>query len=461
MPPLPMELLSYGFQLPVGSVYPSCVNRGNLNISSCSHVLDGILPPSSSSYSSRSVLQSGPVPPLATDRSVPLSNSFHTRGSVPASSLAFSSGPLPRHMPTLRPSFHAFLRTSAAFVLSARSQPPYGLDSVESDGLFGFDSCSCVSVRSDSANDDLLSMSPKLCHGLMRATGWGHSHAWSDPTSSSGARAMAASATLVGSSLLPSIFTFTFDSGSDTHLLILEAARALLSSQELSSLKVLGVSGVPQRADLQGNLILAVQSPHGTVYNLDCGRAHGMQSCPLNLLSVSLLLKKGCVIHFEDGACYFQPAKGGERLPFRVRDGLFELDARRSDLDAASSFSCSPAGRSFGAISGDLTLWHRRVRHMSRQQLLRISKSEAVEGFMMKGKHSLTCACDTCSMAKIRSQPIPHHSRFSDPVTFVGHTVSTDTKSLQFPSVRGYCYVICYVDRRSLLTLWALLFHAL
>jgi len=283
----------------------------------------------------------------------------------------------------------------------------------------------------------------------MRATGWGHSHAWNDSTSSSGARAMAASATLVGSSLLPSIFTFTFDSGSDTHLLTLEAARALLSSQKFSSLKVLGVSGVPQRADLQGNLILAVQSPHGTVYNLDCGRAHGMQSCPLNLLSVSLLLKKGCVIHFEDGACYFQPAKGGERLPFRVRDGLFELDARRSDLDAASSVSCSSAGRSFGAISGDLTLWHRRVRHMSRQQLLRISKSEAVEGFMLKGKHSLTCACDTCSMAKIRRQPIPHQSRFSDPATFVGHTVSTDTKSLPFPSVRGYRYVICYVDHYS------------
>ena len=54
---------------------------------------------------------------------------------------------------------------------------------------------------------------------------------------------------------MPSLFTFTFDSGSDTHLLTLEAARSLLSSQESSYLKVLGVSGVPQRADLQGNLI--------------------------------------------------------------------------------------------------------------------------------------------------------------------------------------------------------------
>ena len=46
-------------------------------------------------------------------------------------------------------------------------------------------------------------------------------------------------------------------------------------------------------------------------------------------------------------------------------------------------------------------------------------------------------------MAKIRRQPIPHHSRFSDPATFVGHTVSTDTKSLPFPSVRGLLNVEC------------------
>ena len=43
-------------------------------------------------------------------------------------------------------------------------------------------------------------------------------------------------------------------------------------------MKVLGVSGVPQKADLQGKLILAVQSPRGTIYKLDCGLAHGMRS---------------------------------------------------------------------------------------------------------------------------------------------------------------------------------------
>ena len=387
--------------------------------SSCSNASDGSIPPSSSSHSRLSCEErhtpsfryasDGSIPPSFSspswrslffmDRPVSRSSSLQARGSVSmgphtlAVSSVSPSSPcvlMPHPLPVSRPSFTSFLRMGVGLVHSAQSSQ-----------------------------------------------------------SSSGFRSLAATSSLVNDSLLPSPFTFTFDSGSDTHLLTLEAARSVLSSQELSSLKVLGVSGVPQRADLQGNLILAVQSPHGTVYNLDCGLAHGMRSCPLNLLSVSLLLKKGCTIHFEDGNCYFQPERSGDRIPFRVRDGLFELDARPAESSAASAISCSSAGRSFGAVSGDLTLWHRRVRHMSRSHLLRISKSGAVEGFAVRGKHSLSCPCDTCSMAKIRRQPVPHHRRFSDPASFVGHTVSTDTKSLPFPSVRGYRYVVCYVDHHS------------
>ena len=49
---------------------------------------------------------------------------------------------------------------------------------------------------------------------------------------------MASTSSLVNDSILPLLFTFTFDSGSDTHLLTFKAVRSLLSSQELSSLQV-------------------------------------------------------------------------------------------------------------------------------------------------------------------------------------------------------------------------------
>jgi hypothetical protein len=76
--------------------------------------------------------------------------------------------------------------------------------------------------------------------------GVGLVHSAQSSQSSSGFRSLAATSSSVNDSILPSFFTFTFDSGSDTHLLTLEAARSFLSRQGLSYLKVLGVSGIPQ-----------------------------------------------------------------------------------------------------------------------------------------------------------------------------------------------------------------------
>ena len=44
-----------------------------------------------------------------------------------------------------------------------------------------------------------------------------------------------------------------------------------------------------------------VESPYGSQYHIDLGLAHAMRACPLNLLSVSLFLKVGAVVHFEPG----------------------------------------------------------------------------------------------------------------------------------------------------------------
>ena len=56
-------------------------------------------------------------------------------------------------------------------------------------------------------------------------------------------------------------FLFTFDSGSDTHLLTLEAALQLFTSQQISNLRVIGVSGKAQNAELMGDLTIAVVDP--------------------------------------------------------------------------------------------------------------------------------------------------------------------------------------------------------
>ena len=52
-------------------------------------------------------------------------------------------------------------------------------------------------------------------------------------------------------------------------------------------------------------------------------------------------------------------------------------------------------------------------------------------------------------MAKIRRQPIPNVRGSPDRATFVGHTVSIDTKVLPYSTFSGYKYALCFVDHFS------------
>ena len=126
-------------------------------------------------------------------------------------------------------------------------------------------------------------------------------------------------------------FTFTLDSGSEIHVLTLDAAMKLFTAQQVSNLQIIGVSG-SSKADLMGHLIIAVEDPiTGYKHHIDLGVGHGMKSCPMNLLSVSLLIKAGAIVHFEKGNCYFQPHSGTNRIPFTQSQGMFQLDGEKSN----------------------------------------------------------------------------------------------------------------------------------
>ena len=267
------------------------------------------------------------------------------------------------------------------------------------------------------------------------------------------------------STISNSTVQYTIDSGSQIHLLTLEAARSHFIEQRISNLRVLGVlgvSGVASAADLAGRLILAVEAPKGISDHLDLGVAHGMTSCPMNLLSVSLLIKMGATLHFEEGNCFFRSNSHAERIPLHQEDGMFQLFASKGNLipevttDPGSTFSVN--GRCF-ATSADLRLWHRRIRHMDAALLKQISESNLVDGFKVTGRGFSNCDCDTCRQAKIRRRAAKHSRDIPDPANRIGHTVSTDLKSLPFVSFHGYRFVLNFVDHYSGLGLCYFLRH--
>ena len=99
-------------------------------------------------------------------------------------------------------------------------------------------------------------------------------------------------------------------------------------------------------------------------------------------------------------------------------------------------------GRCF-ATSGDLQLWHRRLRHMDKERLLQIFKHNLVDGFKLTGRVTTTCDCETCRQAKIKRWSMP-----SAP-DCLSHTIHSDLKVLPCESFRGYKYVINFVDSFS------------
>jgi hypothetical protein len=254
---------------------------------------------------------------------------------------------------------------------------------------------------------------------------------------------------------------FSFDSGSQIHLLTLATAKEFFHEHRVSNLRVLGVSGA-KAAELQGHLVLLIASPDGTQYHLDLGVAHGMAGCPMNLLSVSLLIKMGASLHFEEGSCFFRAHANSECIPIRQKDGLFEIEASRGDLvpgvSAGTGCSYTVRGKCFGT-SADLRLWHRRVRHMDAKFLQRVYDSNVVDGFKLSGRGFSTCDCDTCRQAKIRRRAARHEREIPSRATRLGQTVSTDVKMLPFVSFQGYRYVVNFVDHYSGLGLCYFLRH--
>ena len=251
--------------------------------------------------------------------------------------------------------------------------------------------------------------------------------------------------------------TFTLDSGSDVHVIQLDDAVKYFTSKCASNLKVLGVSGTTSSAELQGHLVIVVQDDLGVLYKIDLGLAHGMSNVPVNLLSVSLLIKSGCIVHLEDGHCYLQLREDGSQIAIRCNNGMFEIDALPEmfddDTEPYSSLqSYSVEGTSFTAF-GNLTTWHRRLGHLSRNRLLSIHKSNAVDGVKLKGHNPVDVPCDTCAQSKIQRSAVPHERKFKDPASYFGHTVSSDVKSLSATTFCGSKYVVNFVDHYSLLGL--------
>jgi hypothetical protein len=119
------------------------------------------------------------------------------------------------------------------------------------------------------------------------------------------------------------------------------------------------------------------------------GKAFAMKDVPMNLISVSPIVKLGSIVHFENDNCFYQGHGDSCRIPLKERDGLFELDVNDWLATAAAATTVDPAvskmpgvsfavdGKCFG-VMGDMHVWYRRMRHMSVSQLKEVIQRLAI-----------------------------------------------------------------------------------
>jgi len=111
-------------------------------------------------------------------------------------------------------------------------------------------------------------------------------------TSTSGALQSQA-ARVFGAAWASQDFGAFLDSGSNVGLLSFDAAMKLLRDRRLSMLRVIGISGKTFPADVSGQLVWELPDAHGCRHRVGFSTAHGMRGCPMNFLSVSLLVEIG------------------------------------------------------------------------------------------------------------------------------------------------------------------------
>ena len=120
------------------------------------------------------------------------------------------------------------------------------------------------------------------------------------------------------------------DSGSEIHLFSSRAAEKYFSKRRSTTLKIVGVAG-SQTASSAGDLVLDVMDSNGVRFGLSLGVAYALDAVPMNLLSVSALMKEGATLHFEDhfendeGNSWLQHPDMPTRIMMEERRGLFVL----------------------------------------------------------------------------------------------------------------------------------------
>ena len=114
-------------------------------------------------------------------------------------------------------------------------------------------------------------------------------------------------------------------------------------------MKIVGVAG-SQTASSAGDLVLDVMDSNGVRFGLSLGVAYALDAVPMNLLSVSALMKEGATVHFEKGNSWLQHPDMPTRIMLEERRGLFVLRSLRRNYRVQSLYLTTKGSVLLGSV---------------------------------------------------------------------------------------------------------------
>ena len=266
------------------------------------------------------------------------------------------------------------------------------------------------------------------------------------------------------------------DSGSNIHFLTLDDAKRYFRSRRSTNMTVLGISGVREKCNAEGEIEMLVRDHLGKQLHLSLGMGYTSKNIPKSLLSASRIMAGGGILHFEKGNSYIEFPKSQRKVCMVERNGLFyipidELSEVGGDEEVPSAYEAAAdsgswlfsaaetqaeeqeEAKEYGAAYGAFATpadWHSRFAHMLPLPVLKkIAENQMVHGLAVRGQlKTSNCPCTTCQLVKIRARGSKSRST-AEKAQCPGQVVSMDVKYMPTLALGGFKYLLCFVDHES------------
>ena len=238
----------------------------------------------------------------------------------------------------------------------------------------------------------------------------------------------------------------------------------LIRNRRATRIELQGISKSPESIRIVGDVVGTTRDKDGKECDVHIDEVGHLASTPLNLLAVSPLVRKGSILHLEEGNCYLlTPEK--KRIPIEEKDGLYVLRLEHYVPCAQIRKACGATAAAghvtsdssidhesrFCGTAANLELWHRRLGHASPKVIKVTYDRGLAEGFKLEGgkfKHGAKCNCDACRVARAHRAAQSKTRRF-DVTPKAWRSVQTDLQGPVPASFNGNTYSIKFICEHS------------